>query len=37
MGVNDNNTKYATIDFLLRNDEKLDEWLNREEAKRVYA
>lgn len=31
MGDNPSGIKYATIDFLLRNDEKVDEWLNKTE------
>ena len=28
MGKNDQHKKYATVDFLLRSDEKIEEWLN---------
>jgi hypothetical protein len=30
-GDNDNNKRYGTIDYLLRNDEKLEQWVNRAE------
>lgn len=29
MGKNDQKTKYATYDFLMKNDEKVEEWLNK--------
>lgn len=32
MGYNDNHVKYATVDFLLRSDEKVEQWLNADIA-----
>lgn len=35
-GENNHGKRYGTIDYLLRNDEKIDEWLNRDDKKITY-
>ena len=35
-GENSHGKRYGTIDYLLRNDEKIDEWLNRDDKKLTY-
>lgn len=37
MGVNDEKKKYATVDFLIRNDVQVDKWLNSSPKRKKFA